>query len=397
MNKKQVFRLIAFFVVVALLVLGLQRLVLSQPDITQTEQRYRDFKNFKDGTVDVVITGTSGIDRYWIAAKAFEEYGLTAYPLSSDSQPSWLVKNVIIEAEKTQNPKLVVIDMRSFTSQYGKSLANIEAGARYLTDSKCLSHDNRMDAIDRTLEALGMIAPDKEYDRNTFVFPLVKHHGVWAGLDEFDHEDALSELGYYMCPLRTVKTTKPFEDFSSINEEVGQMHPVTHKYLLELLDYLDEQSYEVLFINTPQGRNLLETSTINAMVEILEERGYRYLIYNITEPYHMEEHFYNEGHVNYHGAEMFTEQFSQYLKEHYNFEDRREDNDCKNWYGHYDRIKQIVAEWEAEQAPEEVGEEELTEEEKKELEEKAAEEAKEQELLEAAEGMVIPPTVESSY
>ncbi len=353
MSKKQVLRFVAFMLVVIALIGSLTAVALLQPDFAQTSQRFDEFNDFEDDTVDVIFTGTSGIDRYWIAAKGFEEYGITAYPLTSDAQPAWLATNMLEEAVRNQSPKLVVIDMRPFTTQYNKKISSIETGVRYLTDGHCLSFFNKVDAIEKSLDKLETLAPDEEFDRLTFYFPLIKHHGAWASVDEFVDEYAFSELGFYMSPSRTIVTTEAFEDTTKETEDLGQLHKVAEESLNELLDYLDKQEYEVLFINTPQGRGQEEMSTNNKLCDILEERGYKYLICEIDESYDMEADFYNSGHVNYYGAEKFTDYFAQYLLNNYDLQDRREDDNCANWYGHYDVIKDTVAQWEADAQKEE--------------------------------------------
>ena len=77
-------------------------------------QRYELYKSFEPDTIDAVIIGTSGVDRSWIAAKGFDKFGLAVYPLSIDAMPCWTVLDMIKEAFLYQNPKLVVIDMRTF-------------------------------------------------------------------------------------------------------------------------------------------------------------------------------------------------------------------------------------------------------------------------------------------
>lgn len=344
--------MIAFLLVVVALVSGITAVALMQPDYAQTDDRFDDFRKFEDNTVDVIFTGTSGIDRYYIAAKGFEEHGITAYPLTSDAQPAWLTVNILIEAVRHQSPKLVVIDIRPFTTQYNKKIGSIETGVRYLTDGTCLSPVNRFNAIETSLVKLQTLSPDTDFDRKTFYLPLLKHHGAWQSIDEFVDEYAYAQLGFYMSPTRTVVTTEAFEDVTGEVTKRGQMHPVAQESLNQLLDYLDTQSYDVLFLNTPQGRSEEEMSTNNTVCDILDERGYKYLICEIDDTYDMESDFYNSGHVNYYGAEKFTEYFAQYLLDNYELEDRREDENCEYWYGHYDAIKDTVVQWEKEKEAE---------------------------------------------
>lgn len=352
MNKKQVLRFIGFMLCVVLLVGSLTYVALQQPDFAQTQDRFDDFKKFEDNTVDVIFTGTSGIDRYYISAQGFEDYGITAYPLTSDAQSAWLAVNMIEEAKRTQNPQLVVIDMRPFTTMYNKKVESIEAGVRYVTDTNCLSLKNRINAIEKSLTKLQTIAPDHKFDKKSFYLPLMKHHSAWASIEEFIDEYAFAQLGFYMSPTRTVVTTPAFEDLTGVVSSKTDLHPVAQESLNELLDYLDTQEFEVLFINTPQGRSESEMSTNNKLCDILESRGYKYLMCKIDETYDLENDFYNSGHVNYYGATKFTDYFAQYLKDNYDLPDRREDTNCEYWYGHNDQIIDTVSLW-AQQAEEE--------------------------------------------
>ncbi len=348
MNKKQVFRMIAFLLVVVVLIAGLTTLVLQQPDFAQTQDRYDDFKKFEKNTVDVIFTGTSGIDRYYISAKGFEDYGVTAYPLTSDAQSAWLSVNMLEEAKRTQDFKLAVIDMRPFTTKYNKKIQSIEAGVRYVTDTNCLSLKNRLNAIGKSLPKLQTLAPDHEFDKKSFYLPLIQHHSAWENMQEFIDEYAYADLGFYMSPTRTVVTTEAFEDKTGQVDTRQPLHPVAEESLNELLDYLDTQDFEVLFLNTPQGRSEEEMALNNSLCDILSERGYKYLMCEITDDYDMEKDFYNSGHVNFYGAEKFTDYFAQYLKDNYELTDRRNDENCEYWTGHYDSIKDTVAAWEKE-------------------------------------------------
>ena len=165
-------------------------------------------------------------------------------------------------------------------------------------------------------------------------------------MNEFIGEYAYSELGFYMGPARTIVTTKDFEDKTAETETRGALHPVAEESLNEFLDYLDTKDYEVLFINTPQGRSEEEMSTNNTIADIVSERGYKYLICEIGDDYDKEKDFYNDGHVNYYGALKFTDYFCEYLLENYDLKDRRNDENCKYWEGHMDKIIDAVAMWE---------------------------------------------------
>ena len=114
--------------------------------------------------------------------------------------------------------------------------------------------------------------------------------------------------------------------------------------LYDLLEYLKKQDYEVLFLDTPHYLTTDEYEKMNTVKAVLDEYGFTYKVYDAEDgTFNLFAEFYNDGHVNYFGAERFTELFAQYLKENYDFPDRREDSRCAVWYGAYDAIKEKTA------------------------------------------------------
>lgn len=346
--KKHLIALISFLLVIVLVLWGLTELVLLQPDFHQSEERFDTYRSFKADTVDAVFVGTSGIDRYYIPALGFEEYGITAYPLSSDAQPTWLTINVLEEMEKHQTPQLLILDIRCFTTMYSKKIGSLEAASRYLTDNGSLTGANRVDAINNSLDALRVLGPEEEFDKLTFYFPLIKHHSAWSSIDRFVEEKAYSKLGFYMSPTRTIVTTDEFEDYTGKIEDKGELHPMVEENLGKILDYLDTKDYKVLFLDTPQGRSEEEVMRVNTVCDIVSQRGHDYLVCPIDETYSMTEDFYNSGHVNFYGAQKFTDYFAQYLVENYDLKDHRGDDKYSQWDGHYSEIEELVAQWENE-------------------------------------------------
>ena len=80
MTKNQIIRCAAFSVIVCLLLVLMCEL-FENTNTSNYATRMYSYRNFNEDTVDAVMIGTSGIDRYWIAAKAYEDYGMTVYPL----------------------------------------------------------------------------------------------------------------------------------------------------------------------------------------------------------------------------------------------------------------------------------------------------------------------------
>ena len=140
-----------------------------------------------------------------------------------------------------------------------------------------------------------------------------------------------------------------FEDYAG-TLSASDIHEINEPYLYELLDYLETQEYEVLFISTPEARTQLEAERINTLCSIVSERGFDTLVCPTDETYDRVNDFYNDAHTNYYGAEKFSAFLAEYLDSNYDLPDRRNDEKCSAWIGKYDEIKKTIAEWEAEKA-----------------------------------------------
>lgn len=347
MTKKQLFRSVLFSGVL-IAILWLLSSLFNFQDL-QITNRYKTFRKLEKNTVDAVLVGTSGMDRYWIGPKAYEEYGLTVYPLSCDQQAGWLMKNVLEEAKRKQDISLAIIDMRPFLVSYKNGTQKQENSSRRVLDELPFFSLNRLDAVRTTLEVMELADPEGEHSALSYYLPFVKYHSQWENKSYRLNEDDEKFQPYFGYFVRNTVSTRCMTSFpvTEKTDEKAALDPIAEKALYELLEYLDKQEYEVLFLNTPHYHKESESMKLNTVKAILDERGYAYKSYDVEDgTFNLQAEFYNDGHVNYYGSERFTELFAQYLKENYDLPDRRGDSRCaKDWEGPYDAIKELMNSW----------------------------------------------------
>jgi hypothetical protein len=345
MTKNQIIRTVAFLLVVSVLLLALCDLF--EYENSHISERIETYQQLPRNTVDAVMVGTSGIDRYWITPKAYEEHGITAYPMSTDGMPSWMIKVMLKEAEKNQNFKLAIIDMRPFLNTYKEGSAKFDAAARRVIDGLDFFSFTRYEAISTTLK-LRMKTGDPEAKRNdpSFFLSFIKYHSKWENedfsFDEIKDPESLS-LGFLMHSTASIK--RQGQDIRTVKSNKRMaLDPICEEVLYDLMKYLKKQDYQVLFFDTPHCHSEIEAKRINTMCDILKEEGFSYLVCDVNDGiYDLKNDFYNDGHVNYYGAEKFTEWFGEYLSNSYDFPDRRLDKKCdKDWIGVYDYIKEGI-------------------------------------------------------
>ncbi len=348
MTKKQLLRSIAFLLVAACLLYVMCDLFEYQN--TYISESFKTFSNLEEDTLDGVIIGTSGIDRYWNSAKGYDEYGLTVYPFASDGMPSWVMISLLKEAEKNQDLKLAVIDMRPFLLTYKGQTARYDAYSRKVIDALPFFSLSRFDAINRTQKVIYQEVEGSSRFDLSFFLTFIKYHSKWEEDDfSFDElQDRETEnLGFLMHQKASLAKMKEEKKILKTDERMD-LYPLCEQVLYELLDYVEDKDYEVLFLNTPHYLDKTEAARLNTLCDILDKEGYAYANYEFDpEVYSFKQDFYNDGHTNFYGAEKFTSIFGEYLKENYDFPDRREDENCdEEWDGVYDKMKQTIAQWE---------------------------------------------------
>lgn len=362
MTKKQIFRTVAFALVVCLM-LVLMCDIFELTDNSYIPSRFQTFYSLEEDTLDAVWVGTSAVDRYWIAAKAYEEYGMTVYPLSSNQMATWLFTDVIDEALQTQSPELIIVDMRAF-SQDNNDTEATDARARRVLDAMAPFSPNRLSVALKTMDVLKQIDSERSSFDLSYVLSFIKYHSIWSE-DDFSLSDSVSHkecpyLGFYMRKQSSIVIAEQAAP-SYPADSYEALDPITEEALYELLDYVKEKDLNVLFVNSPGRMRVIENARVNTVCQILDEQGVAYINYASVDEngtfVHIPEldsacDFYDRSHVNYYGAEKFTQVFSAYLNENYGFTDHRTDSAVTaDWDGVYEKIKNQISRWEASQTP----------------------------------------------
>jgi hypothetical protein len=102
----------------------------------------------------------------------------------------------------------------------------------------------------------------------------------------------------------------------------------------DLLDYLDREHVNALFVKVPQMINEKYQGHMNVMTDILESRGYPCLdLMKEYEAYglNLQRDFWDSNHTNIRGSYKLTEYMADYLAEHYHFADKRGQAEYADW------------------------------------------------------------------
>lgn len=372
MTKKQLLRCIAFLLLAACM-LPMLCILFEQTHGTNVDSTFYTYRELESDTIDAVFFGTSGVTCYWLAGQAYQDYGMTVYPLASEAMPSWLYEIAMDEALEYQNPELFIIDIRPFTSP-DYEFSKLDYRVRKFMDALKPLSRNLFRSAFRTMKELYTITEGAPKLDISYVFNFIKYHSSWSDpeysfshhLGAHGHENYTG--GFNMDTIRVVNRV-PIAPHVYDDTITSELLPVHEKYLYEILDYVREKNLKVLFVDTPKtymsvnelGEDFLDTEAIgraNRVFQILEEEGFDYLTYvttaedgSFTIDLDYNTDFFNAHHVNYYGAEKFTKAFSEYLDQNYDLPDRRNDPAAQaHWDGIYDYVLAEVKSYEEEAA-----------------------------------------------
>ena len=338
MSGRQAAKSILFIAIFITILVSLTYVIRTNGEV---KDLFTGFYAEKDDTIDVIMIGSSPVYPFYAAPKIYGEYGIACYPLSSHVQRPSAALPLLKEAYKTQDPKVVVFEMRMYTMEDGDMESNM-AYARGVTDNMKYSA-NRIYAINRLVKDPG--------ERYTYYFDIFKYHSNWKTMvlpDQiacFRYEKKHPLKGFVIKDEVGPLEEERIPTCTDITETMP-IPAEQEERLYELLEYLKSNDQQALFIVSPYRTVEEHMMMFNYMEPIIESYGYRFVNMN----QHYEElgldfatDFYDYGgHVNALGAEKCSSYLAELLQE-YALPDRRGQKGYESWDEAYEYYKEVNA------------------------------------------------------
>lgn len=344
MSKKEGLKTVLFFILL-IGVLSVLNHIYAMPyiekrSLASTISRYNELYEEKENTWDGIILGRSVLDRAWVAPMAWNDYGMTLYPLSTDSQPIMLTKYIIEEVRKTQDIKLVVVEMQGIRKN---ALRVREVTIRRVTDNLAYS-SNRIDAINAAfeydLELRGKKSSIQKGGKWAYYVPFIKYHSR-TDLNKYDFfhpVDDMKGVSQVASGAFVVKEQIP----SVLTDVSGELSSLQREILMDIIEYGKENGVEIMFTAVPSCLDITEQEEINAAFDLVEEYGCKTLNFNTDEMYKsigfdFATDMYNTNHMNSTGARKVTSLLSKFIHDNYSFEDKRGQEAYSSWNKAYEK------------------------------------------------------------
>ena len=263
------------------------------------------------GTVDVLVVGSSHSMSGISPVQIYEQTGLTAYNLSTWSQPVWVSYHYIQEALRTQKPQVVVLDV--FGAFYDKS---------YLTgvDTDLVSDDYAsMLRPSWNLLRLNLARRSTQVTRKTWdeYFNITKYH---SRLDRLEKKDFAA---VFKNDYSTGKGYGPMyvtEDFSgfvpAVSDRCEPLYGPAAEYLQKIVELSQKKGFQLVFVKVPYITEERDAALLNTVREFAAQRNIPFVDCCSTNAAGLDygTDMADHGHVNYRGAGKVTAVLARQLQ-----------------------------------------------------------------------------------
>ncbi|MBQ6165058.1 MAG: hypothetical protein IJK23_11340 [Clostridia bacterium] len=294
-------------------------------------------------SVDVVLTGTSGIHCSFIPGRAYEKFGIASYDLTVDGMQVWTVLPTIKYALKYQQPKLFVIDMRPFIASPEEELMDVRS--RYFNEVFPMYSYFRMIGVNQTLRYMSRITDTSRLDM-TYYFNVLRYHDMWQEDLTFNvlKKSYSYSFGYRLSVPQFSVNEMPDSVFS---DKKMKLEWYADECLQEILDFAKRMDLNLLFVNSPHLIDEDTAKRMNTLHAKLKKAGIPYVDFctekgEQTYVFDKKTDFRDTSHTNYDGSKKFTDYFAEYLNKHYDLDDRRKDEAFDFYVDAYEQTKKRI-------------------------------------------------------
>lgn len=276
-----------------------------------------DFYNYPDNSIDVLFIGSSHVGVNIDTEILCNDYGIASYKLWGTTQPPWNTYYYLVEALKTQSPKVVVMET------LGCSF-DIE----YLGDAYALKNVLGMKMSWNKVEAIMNSVPEEYRVAALLSFPT--YHTRYDSLEEEDftsyfwNYEFASQNTHYWYTI----CVKEEPEYTDEREALGEKELL---YINKIINLCEEKGIELIFLGSPYTVTETEYARFNTLHDYLEEKGLVYLDYITNGNYKSigidftTDFGDDSGHLNTYGITKLSNAVGTYLRENYDLPERYND------------------------------------------------------------------------
>lgn len=312
----------------------------------------RGFYQEPDNSLDYILLGSCNIFSSYSPTMAYREYGISGYSFSTPDQELAVSYHYLLEALKTQKPKVVVLETLMMMLEPSP---NREYYNRFSTDYMPMSLNKAQlilalgSAEVDHMRTLNPSTPDKLLTYAGYFFPAIRYHSRDDITNEdfdfwFDEEQFYSEYkggfpGYdyfrnYSLDAQSIANGTKIRDFSL-------------KYFNKIKELCEKEGIPLVLTTSPNHHRWDEqrTETLFNFIEQTNLPHVNFFEEGINDQFELWDYSVTTGRLNVYGMRKFTRTMAEYLIENYSLpQHQQEPENKKNWDASYVEMEQIAEE-----------------------------------------------------
>lgn len=270
------------------------------------------FYELEKNSVDVLILGSSHAFQSINPAVFWKEKKIRAFDLCGSVQPMWNTYYYLLEAMKTQKPKLVVLEAYCLVNDI-----------QYIDDSRIIKNVAGMKWSWDKIDALKVSAPKKRWTE--FGLEYIQYHNRYKDLQKDDFIPYMGESAQYKnfkgngnnfivtpCNKPIVHNT---HDCFPLSKKQGE-------YYNKIIDYCNQNNIQLLIIVSPySGYEKRCQNVFNEAARVANSKNVKFI--NFNEYYDAmgldwKTDSSDISHLSYEGNHKFTKFLIEYIMKKYN-------------------------------------------------------------------------------
>ena len=289
----------------------------------------KGFQQEEENTIDVLFLGTSRTAFSACPWLLWEEYGIAAYSLGVEQQPTIASVYFLKEALKKQDIKVVAIEAQGLNRE------------RDYDDQEAPTREN-FDNMPLTFEKLKTVweicQKSEEQNIFNFIFPFLRYHDRWSDLSEsnFESQNNYSRTKGAVASFSQAGISLFSEDFPESSGEPYELPEETQRWLDEMIEVCEENNVDLLFYATPTYtwtkeqtnfyQNLCENNERIHFIDFNNYEAIEEIGFDLSQDFSD-----TGGHVNIFGGEKMMRAVGAYMQEVLQVPDHRGDETYDSW------------------------------------------------------------------
>lgn len=325
-------------ITIALLIvalIGLTKLMERKASILKYKPFFDQEENF-----DVLFMGSSHVINSIFPMELWNDYGIVSYNFGGHANtiPTtyWVMENAL----DYTTPKLIVIDCHKLMENL-----KIKTTASYVhqaLDAFPLSMTKIKTVMDLTNDPYCGEETDGEevnYTASEFIWNYIIYHERWSTLTKNDFDITYSrEKG----AESRIAVAEPYEMAVIADGAKFEGDSTGIEYLRKMIEKCQSRGIDVLLTYVPFPADEGALLSANRVYDIAEEYGVHYINFFDLDIVNFETDCYDKNsHLNPSGARKVTDYLGQYIMEHYDIPDQRNNEAYSSWKNDYVRYTNL--------------------------------------------------------